>query len=245
MRCIWIASDLHLGHKNICKFRTDFSTPEDHDNTVFNNIISKVNKRDTLWLLGDTCFNEESYRLVKELSKAVMNLNYIPGNHDTDNNIRQEMYKKMIKEDLLHKTGSMFKLGKFWLTHPPIHPKELRGKLNIHGHTHYVHMDLENGLEIDGTSKLVRDERYINICVENWDYGPIKYQNLIALNMQDKTYGWTVEMQLKALKQKLTYTEVAMKYRNRIGVSKVSGTVKGSIFAGVKILSWIFKYSFK
>ncbi|WP_439128173.1 glycosyltransferase family 2 protein [Polaribacter sp.] len=80
------------------------------------------------------------------------------------------------------------------------------------------------------------------------DLGPfraIKYQKLLALNMEDKTYGWTVEMQLKALKQKLTYTEIPMKYRNRIGVSKVSGTVKGSIFAGIKILSWIFKYSFK
>ena len=80
------------------------------------------------------------------------------------------------------------------------------------------------------------------------DLGPfraIKYNKLLALKMGDKTYGWTVEMQLKALKQKLNYTEVPMKYRNRIGVSKVSGTVKGSIFAGVKILSWIFKYSFK
>ena len=80
------------------------------------------------------------------------------------------------------------------------------------------------------------------------DLGPfraIKYEKLLALNMEDKTYGWTVEMQLKALKQKLTYTEIPMKYRNRIGVSKVSGTVKGSIFAGVKILGWIFKYSFK
>ncbi|WP_299059863.1 glycosyltransferase family 2 protein [uncultured Polaribacter sp.] len=80
------------------------------------------------------------------------------------------------------------------------------------------------------------------------DLGPfraIKYNKLLALNMEDKTYGWTVEMQLKALKQKLSYTEIPMKYRNRIGVSKVSGTVKGSIFAGVKILGWIFKYSFK
>ncbi len=80
------------------------------------------------------------------------------------------------------------------------------------------------------------------------DLGPfraIKYNKLLALKMEDKTYGWTLEMQLKALKQKLNYTEVPMKYRNRIGVSKVSGTVKGSIFAGVKILSWIFKYSFK
>ncbi|MGJ8743769.1 glycosyltransferase family 2 protein [Polaribacter sp.] len=80
------------------------------------------------------------------------------------------------------------------------------------------------------------------------DLGPfraIKYDKLLALNMEDKTYGWTVEMQLKALKQKLSYVEVPMKYRNRIGVSKVSGTIKGSIFAGVKILGWIFKYSFK
>lgn len=80
------------------------------------------------------------------------------------------------------------------------------------------------------------------------DLGPfraIKYNKLLDLKMEDKTYGWTVEMQLKALKQKLTYTEIPVKYRNRIGVSKVSGTVKGSILAGVKILGWIFKYSFK
>lgn len=80
------------------------------------------------------------------------------------------------------------------------------------------------------------------------DLGPfraIKYNKLLALNMEDKTYGWTVEMQLKALKQKLKYVEVPVNYRNRIGVSKVSGTIKGSIFAGLKILGWIFKYSFK
>ncbi|WP_439131783.1 glycosyltransferase family 2 protein [Polaribacter sp.] len=80
------------------------------------------------------------------------------------------------------------------------------------------------------------------------DLGPfraIKYDKLLALKMQDKTYGWTVEMQLKVLKQKMSYLEIPVKYRNRIGVSKVSGTLKGTIFAGVKILSWIFKYSFK
>jgi len=80
------------------------------------------------------------------------------------------------------------------------------------------------------------------------DLGPfraIKYNKLLALNMEDKTYGWTVEMQLKALKQKLSYIEVPVRYKQRIGVSKVSGTVKGTIFAGFKILGWIFKYSFK
>lgn len=80
------------------------------------------------------------------------------------------------------------------------------------------------------------------------DLGPfraIKYQKLLDLEMEDKTYGWTVEMQLKVLKKKYPYVEVPVHYRNRIGVSKVSGTVKGAFMAGVKILGWIFKYSFK
>ena len=80
------------------------------------------------------------------------------------------------------------------------------------------------------------------------DLGPfraIRFKTLKTLNMKDQTYGWTVEMQLKILKQKIPYVEVPVRYRNRIGVSKVSGTVKGSIFAGIKILTWIIKYSFK
>ena len=80
------------------------------------------------------------------------------------------------------------------------------------------------------------------------DLGPfraIKYEKLQALQMQDKTYGWTVEMQLKVLKQKMSYVEIPVRYKNRIGVSKVSGTVKGSIMAGIKIIGWIFKYAFK
>ena len=80
------------------------------------------------------------------------------------------------------------------------------------------------------------------------DLGPfraIKYETLLALKMQDKTYGWTVEMQLKILKSKLSYLEIPVHYKNRIGVSKVSGTVKGTIMAGIKIIGWIVKYSFK
>lgn len=80
------------------------------------------------------------------------------------------------------------------------------------------------------------------------DLGPfraIKYDKLLDLQMQDKTYGWTVEMQLKSVKRNLTYIEVPVSYKKRIGVSKVSGTIKGTIFAGAKILGWIFKYSLK
>lgn len=80
------------------------------------------------------------------------------------------------------------------------------------------------------------------------DLGPfraIKYQKLLALNMIDKTYGWTVEMQLKILKNKFSYIEIPVKYKNRIGVSKVSGTIKGTVMAGVKIIGWILKYTLK
>ena len=80
------------------------------------------------------------------------------------------------------------------------------------------------------------------------DLGPfraIKYEKLLQLQMQDKTYGWTVEMQLKVLKHKMSYLEIPVRYKNRIGVSKVSGTVKGTVMAGIKIIGWIVKYTLK
>lgn len=77
------------------------------------------------------------------------------------------------------------------------------------------------------------------------DLGPfraIRYSSLMAIEMKDTNYGWTVEMQLKAAKLKLRAMEVPVNYRQRIGVSKVSGTVKGTIMAGYKIILTIFKY---
>jgi glycosyltransferase involved in cell wall biosynthesis len=71
------------------------------------------------------------------------------------------------------------------------------------------------------------------------DLGPfraIRYSSLLALEMSDRNYGWTVEMQVKAAQKGLRCTEVPVTYKKRIGVSKVSGTVKGSVLAGIKIL---------
>jgi glycosyltransferase involved in cell wall biosynthesis len=76
------------------------------------------------------------------------------------------------------------------------------------------------------------------------DLGPfraIKWPKLLEIQMEDPNFGWTVEMQVKAAKYKLSYAEVPVSYRRRVGVSKVSGTVKGSILAGHKILWTIFK----
>ena len=81
--------------------------------------------------------------------------------------------------------------------------------------------------------------------IDYTDLGPfraIKYDTLIQLKMDDKTYGWTVEMQIKAIKNKLNIQEVAVNYRKRIGISKISGTFKGTVLAGYKIISTIVKY---
>jgi glycosyltransferase involved in cell wall biosynthesis len=77
------------------------------------------------------------------------------------------------------------------------------------------------------------------------DLGPfrvIKYESLKSLEMQDTTFGWTVEMQVKALKKGLKCTEVPVSYRKRIGVSKITGTLTGTVKAGYKIIWTIFKY---
>ena len=86
--------------------------------------------------------------------------------------------------------------------------------------------------------KLIYDIQYT-------DLGPfraIRYEKLLQLDMQDTTYGWTVEMQLKAARLKMKIREVPVSYRKRIGFSKISGTVKGTILAGYKIITTIFKY---
>lgn len=77
------------------------------------------------------------------------------------------------------------------------------------------------------------------------DLGPfraIRADALRRLDMQDRNYGWTIEMQIKAVRQKLRIEEVPVSYRNRIGVSKVSGNLKASVLAGIKILWTVFRY---
>ena len=76
------------------------------------------------------------------------------------------------------------------------------------------------------------------------DLGPfraIRFKHLMALGMEDKTYGWTIEMQIKALKADIRYQEVPVSYRKRVGVSKITGTVSGTIKASFKIL-WTIAY---
>jgi glycosyltransferase involved in cell wall biosynthesis len=80
------------------------------------------------------------------------------------------------------------------------------------------------------------------------DLGPfraIRYDSLLHLGMSDPDYGWTVEMQIKALKRGLRIEEVPVSYRRRLGRSKISGTLRGTLLAGYKIIATILRYAWR
>ena len=80
------------------------------------------------------------------------------------------------------------------------------------------------------------------------DLGPFRaicFDDLLALGMEDKTFGWTIEMQIKAAVAGLRITEVPVSYRKRVGVSKITGTISGTLKASAKILLTIARYALK
>ena len=164
MSRVMMLADLHWGHKNAINWRTRFSTPEEHDEVILDNIMSSVTKRDTLWLLGDCFMDESSLEKLKEMSKSLKRIHLVLGNHDTDRVNRVNLMKRyFVMFDSIH---GLYKHKGSWLSHAPIHPEELRGKFNIHGHVH------ENTLD---------DPRYFNVSCENVNYTPINYQDILGI----------------------------------------------------------------
>lgn len=148
MSNVWFTSDLHWGHKNICNFRKGFATEEEHRSILKENIQSKVNKRDTLWILGDSVFREDC---LADLDDIVCTKYLVIGNHCGEKFDSWKLYAKF------DKVFGITKRYNCWITHAPIHPEELRGKWCLHGHTH---------------NHILADRRYINICPENNEYMP-------------------------------------------------------------------------
>ena len=148
MARVLFTSDPHFGHKRIHKFRTRFSTPEEHDIFIYNMIIKNVGKRDVLWILGDICFDVESLNKIEDIAKKVSQLNIVLGNHDESEAVRKGLCT------IGNPQGFTYKYG-FWIGHYPIHPLELRGKPMIHGHMH---------------AETIPDNRYFSVCpeVNNW-----------------------------------------------------------------------------
>jgi len=162
MSQVLIISDTHFGHNNICKFRPEFETVEQHDITIYSNIMSMLRKNDTLWLLGDCFFTEDSYEYLRDFSVACSQVNMTIGNHDTDSNQKMRLLHENFH--LFNKVGGLFKTSGAWLSHAPLHPAELRGKVNVHGHVHTASLP---------------DKNYYNVSCENVRYFPVNLHQLL------------------------------------------------------------------
>lgn len=159
MANVWFLGDLHLDHKNICKFRTQFDSVEQHNKVIKDNYHKVVTKRDKVYFMGDVAFSDEMFQDVNTWTAASKVL--IVGNHDLERGVTMRDLCNVFDE-----VYSFVKYKEFWLSHCPIHPDELRGKKNIHGHTHYKNID---------------DKRYFNTSMENIGYTPIDLATLRSL----------------------------------------------------------------
>ena len=164
MSNVYHISDLHLGHKNILNFAKEFrgfaTTVEEHDEVLTDIIASTCNKRDTLYVHGDVAMVPEKLFL---LNKCKATKIMIRGNHD--------YYPLGLYLKVFNDVHGFMKHKKSWLSHAPIHPQELRNKINLHGHVHNQSVL---------TDLLQLDERYVNVCVENCGGVPINYQDIIS-----------------------------------------------------------------
>jgi len=152
---VFFISDTHFGHRAICKYRPEFESPKQHDETIISNWNKVVtNKRMVVWVLGDMCISNKEYDMKSIISSLNGRIKLLTGNH-----CNLEDYKDTkieIQRGITKEYG-------FWLSHAPIHPDELRGHKNIHGHVH---------------NKTINDSRYINVCCENIGYTPISLDEI-------------------------------------------------------------------
>ena len=158
MSKLFLTSDLHLGHRSICKYRKQFKTVDEHDEVVFDNLASAVSKRDSIYFMGDVAFTFEGLAKIKSLN--VKSKVIILGNHDLERGIKiehiAEVYDKVFA---LHSRRGV------WFTHCPIHPSEMRDRIgSVHGHKH---------------EGIIDDPRYFNVCLEHTKYKPVLFSQVM------------------------------------------------------------------
>lgn len=164
MAQVWFCSDLHFGHENIDKFRLHVKSEKDNRQRIIDDWKDLVGKRDIVYVLGDAAFSMETIQDFSELP----GIKYlVRGNHDL---LNTSAYLKVFKE-----VYGLRKYKEFWLSHAPIHPEELLGRVNLHGHVHYNSIRKEDG---------TLDPQYFNCCVENLVF--LTGRSLISLdNIRD------------------------------------------------------------
>jgi len=165
----YVISDLHLGHKGILKYRTEFSNLEQMHSCIIENWNNVVTSQDKVYILGDVAWNKQALALLNSMNGEKV---LIKGNHDI---LPLKEYVKYFEDNI---RGVMEYKGCI-LTHVPVHECQLsRFKLNIHGHMH----DREVQTIELVSHNFIGDSRYINVCCEQVNYTPILLENIINDN---------------------------------------------------------------
>jgi len=172
----WFISDTHFNHANFLKFRDEngqlirpFKDLEEMNELMIENWNKTVGEFDKIYHLGDVALGD-----VKDFNNIMRRLNgkktLIIGNHDRfDNNTYSNWFRKI-------KSWQNFQDGpvKFIATHAPLHEESFfpkRAFVNVHGHIHEKHVWSDKDRE-------VKDTRYLNVCVEHWNYTPIPIEDI-------------------------------------------------------------------
>lgn len=159
MSKVFYTSDWHIGHPGIhTKFRTQFTSEREHDDTIIDNYLATVTKRDVVYFLGDICFKQYSLDIIRALPG---DKRLVLGNHEN----QFGEFRTVELWDVFNNVHGLHSRKGCWLSHAPLHPDELRGKFNIHGHTHNV---------------TLQDPRYVNVSLENCNYFPVDFTEIKA-----------------------------------------------------------------
>jgi calcineurin-like phosphoesterase family protein len=151
----YFSSDFHLGHNVIVPKYRNFKTQDEHDELLLEK-MSKLNKRDILFVLGDFIFDSDRYDYyINNINKMACRIKVIMGNHDS---------LKLYKEPKLEVQLPLFSYKGIWLSHCPIHPREIRNRLgNIHGHLH---------------GGIIDDPRYFNVNLDNNNFNFVNFEEI-------------------------------------------------------------------
>lgn len=155
-------SDTHFDQPSIIKFRTQFSSSEEHDAIIKENYHKVVRPKDTVNFVGDICMTPAA---VQELKTWAGVKSIYLGNHDTSEFKKRGVSLAMLQEVFEDRIYGFGRKYGYWIGHCPIHPDELRNRNMIHGHVH---------------SNSINDPRYFNVCMENIDYTPISLEQIRA-----------------------------------------------------------------
>ena len=146
---VYFLGDPHLGHKNIGNFRKFVTDSQHNTNLITADWKKYVNKRGIVYIFGDAAFTLEALDHISWLPGRKI---LIKGNHDDTVSTAAQL-------NVFEEIHGMLKYKGMWLTHAPMHPDELRGKANVHGHVHNYSIKRRNWY-----GKKVIDTRYLNMC---------------------------------------------------------------------------------